>query len=334
MNLTLKLLHVKKRIIMTKFKKYIEDIINGIPPTEERILKLLEEENLDILIAAANRIRKIFVKDRLHLCCAISIKTGGCMQNCSYCSQSGYYKTHVGNIGYEPEENIVKFSHINNNKNIGSIGLNSATGYYSELQKHNINAIVERIIKETNLKICAAYGILKNEDEAKEIKETGIYRYEHNLQTSENFFNNICTTHSYIEKINTIKYAKKAGLKICSGGIIGLGETFKDRIQMAFLLKKLNVKSIPINILNPVKGTPLAFGPIKLTKEEALKTFAIFRIILPDANIIFGAGRDFLKDMLPLAFKAGLNGIVVGNMLTNKGNEIEKDIEILRSSIT
>ena len=185
------------------------------------------------------------------------------------------------------------------------------------------------ISAKTPLILCGAHSILRNVEEAKELKAAGLVTYEHNLQTSEKFYPNICTTHTYQQRIDTIRFAQEAGLNICSGGIIGLGEEMEDRIEMALLLRELGVKSVPINILNPVQGTPYGEKPVNLTIDEALRSIAIFRLALPDANLIYGAGRAFMGDKCSLAFAAGMNGIVVGDFLTAKGNQIEDDVKLL-----
>lgn len=263
------------------------------------------------------------------MCCWFEI--GNCSQNCSFCAQSGFYETNITNLNFLEKDLFLKFLKLNSNKNICSIGLNTSTGYYKETNRKYLKEMYSLVLENSHLKICAAHGILKNQKEAEELKRLGVFKYEHNLQTSANFFKNICTTHEYIEKVNTIKYAKKAGLNVCSGLILGMGETKEDLINLAFTLKELEVFSVPLNILTPVKGTPLGKIGVKISQEEVLKVIAIFRIILPSSNLILGAGRSFLKEKLELAFFAGLNGIVVGNLLTFKGNDVLKDIEKIKS---
>ena len=180
---------------------------------------------------------------------------------------------------------------------------------------------------QTSLKLCASLGIL-NEEQLKRLKDLGVTTYHHNLETSRSFYRQICTTHSYEERLATIKAAQKAGLSVCSGGIIGVGETWRDRVEMAFELKELGIDSVPVNILHPIPGTPLEKQP-PLSREEILKTLAVFRLILPRVMLRLAGGREYaLGDCLPTALQSGVNALLVGSYLTTSGQTIEKDREL------
>lgn len=187
----------------------------------------------------------------------------------------------------------------------------------------------KRLNDECNISLCASHGILDKESLMK-LTEVGVKRYHHNLETSRSYYRKICTTHSYDERINTIKEAKKVGLEICSGGIIGLGESREDRIDMAIELRCLGVPSIPINALMAIKGTPLEKQE-SLSEEEILRTIAVFRFINPKANIRLAAGRSLLNNDGDRAFKAGANGTITGNLLTTCGNKICDDRRMIKS---
>ncbi|MDU7905476.1 MAG: biotin synthase BioB, partial [Peptostreptococcaceae bacterium] len=197
----------------------------------------------------------------------------------------------------------------------------------SELDK--ICNSYKEIGKNVYIKICASHGLL-SENELKKLKKSGVKRYHNNLETSRNFFNKICTTHTYDEKIETIKAAQRAGLEVCSGGILGLGETFIDRIDMAFELRDLNIKSIPINVLNYIEGTSIKIKD-QITEDEVLKTIAIFRFINPKSFIRLAGGRNVLTNYGEHAIKSGANATITGDLLTTCGNTISNDIEMIKS---
>ena len=314
---------------MDRVGEDIRIILSGGELSDEELLDLAENEELEVLMTSANTIRKEYKGNAAHLCAALNIKSGSCSEDCKYCSQSGYYKTHVKHSNLISVEDIQKFADFSIKNGVHNLGLSSSGGYFTSLDDEKLLDIYRQISCSTPLCICGANGILRSEEEAQQLKDSGLTTYEHNLQTSRNFYPQICSTHTYDERINTIKYAQKAGMNVCSGGIIGMGETMKDRIEMAMTLRSLGITSVPINILNPVKGTPLGNQPVSLTIEGALRSIAIMRFILPNANIIYGAGRSFMGNKCSMAFAAGMNGIVVGDFLTAKGNRIQDDIKLL-----
>ncbi len=191
-----------------------------------------------------------------------------------------------------------------------------------------ITDTISDITDKIGIKMCASLGSLK-EKELSLLKDAGLTRYHHNLETSRNYFNRVVSTHTFQDRINTIRLAKKVGLQVCSGGIIGMGETLDDRIQMALTLKELDVDSVPINILVPIKGTRFENKPL-LSCSEAIRTIALFRIILREKIIKIAAGREsVLKDFQALAFLAGANGMLIGGYLTIKGREPEEDLQMV-----
>lgn len=314
---------------MKNFDDYIKYVLDGGQLVFDELTDIAQNVNLDTLMAGAKTIREKFKGSQAHLCSALNIKSGCCSENCRYCSQSKYYKTHVRYYDIIESERIKEFADYNVGKGVHNLGLSSSGGFYSDLNYIKLINVYKDISAKTPLILCGAHGILRSVEEAKGLKAAGLVTYEHNLQTSEKFYPNICNTHTYQQRIDTIRFAQEAGLNICSGGIIGLGEDMEDRIEMALLLRELGVKSVPINILNPVHGTPYGDKPVSLTIDEALRSIAIFRLALPDANLIYGAGRAFMGDKCSLAFAAGMNGIVVGDFLTAKGNQIEDDVKLL-----
>ncbi|MBI4698475.1 MAG: biotin synthase BioB [Nitrospirae bacterium] len=184
-------------------------------------------------------------------------------------------------------------------------------------------------IRDMGLLPCATLGLLKG-SELKDLKNAGLHRYHHNLETSEAFFKEICTTHTFSQKIKTIEAAKAGGLSVCSGGIFGLGETWEDRIDMAFALRDLNVDSVPINFITPINGTPSGDREL-LAPIDALKIIAIYRLILPDREIRVCGGRPVtLRDLNSLIFMAGADGLLIGNYLTTSGRDPQEDMRMIK----
>ena len=186
------------------------------------------------------------------------------------------------------------------------------------------------IKSKSNISICASLGLLSDEN-FKKLKDAGLERVHNNLETSKNFFPKVCSTHTFDDKVNALKAALKSNLSVCSGGIIGLGESMQDRIDLAFSLEKLNIKSVPLNILSPVKGTPFENNK-PLSEEEILKTTAIFRFIIPDAFIRLAGGRSILKDKGKKAFLSGANAAITGDMLTTCGISVDTDMQIIKET--
>lgn len=287
------------------------------------------DKNLKNLLDAANRIRNKFNGNIVDLCSIMNAKSGRCSEDCKFCAQSEHYNTNIKkynminmsdalNLAKENKEHgINRFSLVTSGKALTSNDFEKALEIYKEINKR------------VNINLCASLGILSY-NQLLQLKNVGVTMYHHNLETSREYYNKICTTHSYDERIETINNAKKAGLMVCSGGIIGMGETITDRIKLAFELKSLQIQSIPINILNPVKGTPLEYTK-RLEQNDILKTIAIFRFINPKASIRLAGGRNLIDNSGKNCFRAGANATISGNYLTTSGNKINDDIEMIKS---
>ncbi len=279
------------------------------------------------LFTLANRLRAK-LGNEVDLCSIINAKCGLCPEDCKFCSQSVHNDTEIAPYPLLDEEEVLNMALMMQEEGAARFCI-VISGKEMEAEDYEkiLNSI-RKLRKETSLSLCTSLGMLTGEI-AKELKKAGITRIHHNLETSEDFFRNICTTHSYEEKINTIHVAKKAGLEVCCGGIIGMGESAEDRIKLAFNLKELDVDSIPINILAPIKGTPLE--DVKpLSPMEVLKTIAVFRLILPEKNIRIAGGREVnLRDLQCLSLLAGANGLLLGNYLTTFGRSPKEDIQMI-----
>lgn len=303
-------------------------IINGHTVSKGDLMILIDYD-LDKLCSFANKIRKHFMGNTFDICTIINGKSGKCSEDCKYCTQSAYYNTDCPTYPLLPVDKIKADAEYNACKGIAHFSIVTSG---KKLTKGEINSLCttyRKINKECNIKLCASHGLLDSES-LKAIKNAGIARYHNNLETSEKYFKKICTTHSLQDKIRTIKLAKEAGLEVCSGGIMGLGETMEDRIDMALQLQKLNVTSVPINILNPIKNTPLEHNKI-LSYNEIKRIIAIYRFALPNKFIKLAGGRGLLPDKGKSLFLCGANGAISGDMLTTAGITIDEDKKMLFS---
>jgi len=291
----------------------------------------LPENDLLSLMKQASALRNQLKKNYVFTCGIINAKSGFCSQDCAFCAQSIHHETGVKTYPLIDETQITQKA-IQLAES-GATRFSIVTSGF-KLNQQEIDTICKAvsIIKEkTSLTICTSLGTL-TPTIAKQLKQCGVTNYHHNLETSRSFFHHICTTHDYNDDIETINIAREAGLRLCSGGIMGLGESWEHRIELAFTLKELPVSSIPLNFLNPIPGTALEKHPI-LSPWEALKCIALFRVILPEKDIVICGGREItLKDEQPRIFSAGANGLMIGNYLTTLGRQIETDLQMIRSS--
>lgn len=289
---------------------------------------LPEDETIDVLFCA-HTIKKRYEKQGVILCSIINAKSGFCSEDCAFCAQSSHHTTGIKTYDLLDETQILeKALQL---KKEGATRYSMVTSGL-RLTEKEIDAIcrsAEAIVAKTNLTVCTSLGML-TASRAEKLKEGGVSVYHHNLETARSFFDQVCTTHDYDEDINTVKLAKASGLKACSGGILGLGETWEQRVEMAFTLKELDVDGIPINFLNPIPGTKMQDRPL-LAPMEALKCIALFRFINPDKNILICGGREVtLRDYQSWLMLAGANGFMIGNYLTTQGRTIQSDLDMLK----
>lgn len=292
-----------------------------------REIACLPDHEVPTLLAGSEMVREARFGIEIQLCTIRNGKSGRCSEDCTFCSQSAFSRTDSPVYPLLDGESLQEG---------GRRAAESPINRYSIVTSgrglpHNEVAAVANALGGLNGRIstCASLGILGDED-FKTLKRAGVSRYHHNLETSESYFGNMCTTHSYEERIQTVRKAKKFGLSVCSGGVFGIGETDEQVLELALTLRDLQVDAVPINFLVPIKGTPLADVP-RISPFRCLKTIALFRFVLPDKEIIVCGGREAnLKEFHPLVFKAGANGIMTGNYLTTEGRTLEKDLEMIR----
>ncbi|RYD03335.1 hypothetical protein N752_21115 [Desulforamulus aquiferis] len=282
--------------------KLIEKVNVGNQISFEEALYLagLEGRELFELISAACRITAKFCGSGIDTCSIINAKSGGCLEDCKFCAQSIHFDTGCKEYSLMEDKRILQYAKKIEQKGINRLALVTSG---KELDDEDFNRIIDtyHMLKEnTALNLCASLGLL-DEVRATGLKKAGVTMYHHNLETAESYFSNICTTHTYQQRINTIRAAQNAGLKVCSGGIISIGETLGQRLELAYELKRLKVNSVPINILNPIAGTPLESQPI-LSPLEIMKTICLFRLILPEATLRFAGGvKNALGELRVLA---------------------------------
>jgi biotin synthase len=301
------------------------EIVNGKQVTKEEALKLFDFELEEIFFAAA-QIRKKYKGNKVKVCSIINAKSGQCSEDCKFCPQSIFNKTDVKVYSLADPEKIKEFS-IKVLENVSCFGIVSSGNSLSDAEIERLCEMFKKHKEVSHLGV--SIGEI-SDDTFLKLKEAGIKKMHHNLETSENFYPNICSTHNYQERVDTIKRAKKFGFEICSGGLLGMGESFKDRIDLAFALKDLDSNSVPMNFLMPIKGTALEHLPA-MPPVEILKTIAVFRIILQTQDIMICGGREAnLRDLQSWIFQAGANGMMIGGYLTTTGRAITSDKQMIK----
>ena len=273
------------------------------------------------------------IMDRWHgkyfdFCTIINGKSGLCSENCKYCAQSTYHFCSIESYGLLSLNQMLEDALRVESQGIGKYSIVTSGKGVTKTELESLSRIYKALKERSNLDICASHGLLNYEDFV-QLKASGVTRIHNNLETSRRYFSEVCTTHTYDEKIQTIKDAKRAGLEVCSGGIIGMGESREDRIALAFELRDLDIQSVPINLLNPIEGTAME-GIDPISEEEFSKTCAIFRIILPKAIIRLAGGRGLLSDRGEKLFKHCINGAITGDLLTTTGNNTRDDQTMVR----
>lgn len=285
---------------------------------------------LDKLTLYADNIRKKYCGNIFDVCSIINAKSGRCSEDCKFCAQSAHYKTNVSEYNLVSKEEIVKNALYMADKGVLRFSIVTSGKALSSKEIDILIDALKEIKSKCNISICASLGLLSDENFEK-LKAAGLERVHNNLEASKNFFPSVCSTHTFEDKINALKAAKKHNLSVCSGMIIGLGESMEDRIDLAFSLRELEVKSVPLNILSNIKGTPYENNP-PLSYDEILRTTAVLRFILPDAFIRMAGGRNQLKDKGNKAFSSGINAVITGDMLTTSGISVDDDMVMIKDN--
>lgn len=295
----------------------------------DEAVALAEKADLDALCEAADEIRKKFCGDKIDTCSIINARSGLCGEDCKWCSQSKHFATGV--VQYEivdtqrmldlakayDQYGVKRFSLVTSGRRVSLKDADKFCDDYRQLQE------------TTGLRLCASMGLVDKETLQK-LKDAGVERYHCNMETSAAYFKTLCTTHTPDDKRRTIEAAKEVGMTVCSGGIIGMGETMRQRLEMAFELREMGVDSVPINVLNPIPGTPLEHTPL-ISDEEIVRTVAVYRFILPDKVLRFAGGRARLpRTTVEHILRGGMNGAMIGDLLTTTGNDEADDFRLFR----
>jgi len=308
----------------------MKKVVNGNSISFEEAERLISTNNVIKLADCANFITKKFNEESVDVESLINAKSGNCPEDCSFCAQSTFYETGITKYPLLPDKIIIEKAREAEIQGAGSFCL---VGAYREPTKNDfekICRIIEKLKKEVQLDINVSLGFMTQE-RAQRLKSLGVKRYNHNLETSESFFSKICKTHDFSDRIETARIVKGVGLELCCGGIIGMGETIRQRIELAFSISSLEPDEVPINILIPRKGTPKELDNCSIQPIDIIRTIAVWRFIMPRTILKIAGGREiYFSDGGKLALQAGANGIITGGYLTTNGNAPKKDIQMIQ----
>lgn len=304
-----------------------DKVLNGEDLTRQEALFLAGGE-LETLCRAADEIRSFYCGNSFDMCCVISVKGGRCSENCRYCSQASCSAAKVEAHALLDTKTIWKDASLRAEQGINHYCLVASGRRLGKREIDRICESIQAICQLGKIKVCTSMGLLDEEDFRK-LKKAGVSRIHNNLETSRSYFPSICTSHTYEDKLETLRAAARAGLEICCGGIIGIGETMEDRIDMALEIRQLPVISVPVNLLDPVPGTPLGSQPV-LKEDEVRRIIALYRFLMPKVYIRLAAGRDYLADSGLSCFASGSNATITGDMLTVMGISVAQDLKTIR----
>lgn len=299
-------------------------LISGGQINREEAEQLAVWLDLDELCDAADKVTRALQPKTIDSCSIVNARSGRCSENCKWCAQSAHFETGCSEYPNLPYEKVLECARHNEQEGIYRFSLVTSGRTVSKRDLDYFCDQYRRLTDDTGLYLCASMGLL-GLDEMRKLADAGCKRYHCNMETSEKFFKKLCSTHTPEDKKRTIAHARECGMEICSGGIIGMGEEMSDRIDFAFELAALNPDSVPINILNPIPGTPLENTPL-ISEEDIVRTAALFRFILPRQSIRFAGGRMRLSEAsMQRMLRGGVNGVLMGDMLTTVSNQIADD---------
>lgn len=305
-------------------------VLEGHLLNEAEALFLAASEDKEALYEAAHQITRHFMGRKFDTCSIVNAKSGNCSEDCKWCAQSGHYNTEVTLYPLLPADECVRHAVHNYRQGIGRFALVTSGKRVSDKEMDTITSTVGRIKQESGIKCCASMGLLSRE-QLQKLFDSGVENYHCNIETAPSYFGRLCTTHTIEQKMQTIRAAREVGFRICSGGIIGMGETMEQRVEMALFLQREGILSIPLNMLQPIPGTPLGDTPL-LSDEEFLRTIALFRFINPRAYLRFSGGRALLSEETQRrALRIGVNAAIIGDLLTTIGSKVDEDKALFAS---
>lgn len=308
-------------------QEYTEYVRQGGTISRAQALELAELP-LAELCTAADALRSHFCGNGFDICTIINAKSGKCSENCKFCAQSAHYHTGAEEYPMLDTDTIVTQAKHDDERGVLRFSLVTSGKRLTPAEVEQECASIRAVRAQTGIAVCISNGLL-DEASYRKLKGAGATRVHNNLESSRRFFPSVCTTHTFDEKCAAIRAAQAAGLSVCSGGIVGMGETMEDRIDMVLQLRELGVHSIPVNMLNPIPGTPYETLP-RLTNDDMCRIVAVFRFLIPDASIRLAGGRGLLPDKGRACFCSGANAAISGDMLTTSGITIETDMAMLR----
>lgn len=299
--------------------------------TQEEALQIqaLPDDQLTHLADLAHRVRLDYCGETVDVESIISGKTGGCPEDCHFCSQSSTFGSEVAPTGFIPPEQLLAAAEATAQTGATEFCIVYAVrGPDRKLMDHVLECTKLVYDNVPGLEVACSLGILTRE-QAAELAEAGVHRYNHNLEAPKSYFDKVCTTHTWQDRRDTCELVREAGMELCSGGIIGLGETREQRIEFAFQLAEMEPHEVPMNFLNPRPGTPLADNEL-VSPTEAIRTIALFRLIMPATTLRYAGGREItLGDLQAMGLESGINAMITGNYLTTLGQEVGNDLEML-----
>ncbi|MDE6118330.1 MAG: biotin synthase BioB [Muribaculaceae bacterium] len=304
----------------------METAMAGIPLSVDDALSLTAFTT-DDLCDAADAIRRRHTGDTIHTCSIVNARSGRCSEDCKWCAQSRYHTTGINEYEYIPESDMLAAYDHSNGLGVQRFALVTSGRRVPPAHMERFCSMLKEAAKHGNMKLCASMGLL-DEKQLQQLKEAGVTRYHCNLETSPAYFPKLCSTHTQADKLETIAAARRVGMEVCVGGIIGMGEGMRERLELAEAARNCGADALPLNVLTPIPGTPLGNTPL-LSEEEIVRTVALMRFVIPKLTIHFAGGRSRLsRSSTVRMLRGGANGAMVGNLLTTAGNVPEQDFEL------
>lgn len=307
--------------------KIKENAVKGIPCSVEDALKISELYDINEICNAADEVRQATQGNAIDSCSIVNARSGRCTEDCKWCAQSRHFHTGCNEYEVIPETELFEAVKVNTEKGVHRFSLVTSGRKVSKADIAGFCDLYRQIRRRSPIHLCASMGLLDKE-QLQQLKEAGVTRYHCNLETGPSFFPTLCSTHTMEDKLQTIRWAREVGMEVCSGGIIGMGESLRDRLEMAQTSREAGACSIPINILNPIKGTPLQDTP-PMSEQDIILTVALIRLVAPLCALRFAGGRLRLSEKATRRImRGGMNGALVGDMLTTVGNNIDSDRQL------
>ncbi len=317
-------------VFIDDIKKIVENIYQGEAVSYEQAKSLLDScgSDMDSFLWGANNLRDFYFGNEIETCSIVNAKNGKCSEDCNYCAQAAKFDLPIDPYALLPETELKDKAFAAQKTGVNHFSFVTSGRKLAGKDLEELTTTIENLSADNySTPMCASFGLME-EEELRKFKEAGLTRFHHNLETSERNFAKVCTTHSYADRVQTIKNAKAAGLQVCAGVLLGLNETHEDWLELAFALRELDVDSIPMNFLSAILGTP-AESNKKLEPLEILKAIAIFRFINPDKMIRICGGRKNLRSLESSLFRAGASGMMIGNYLVTKGDVLVNDLKMI-----